>query len=352
MSWNRGGSLPAALALLALALASCSSHGDQSATAASSAPAASHSADGTVTEGGSSCAMTGGVSVSSARELRTALAGARPGEEILLAPGTYGGHFTISRSGTAAAPITLCGSRSAVLDGGSISHGYTLHLDHASWWKVEGFTVEGAQKGVVADGASNNVLDGLYVHSIGDEAIHLRAFSSHNTIKNCLVRDTGLLVPFYGEGIYVGSAHKNWCKYSGCQPDASNYNVITGNDVSGTTAENVDIKEGTTGGTIAGNRFDGAGMVGSAATGWVNVKGNNWTVVANTGVNSIKDGFQVHRVYPGWGEGNIFRGNTLQVDGPGYGIYVQSEHLGTTVACDNRVSGAGRGLSNVSCSPR
>ena len=64
-----------------------------------------------------------------------------------------------------------------------------------------------------------------------------------------MVRDTGLLRQFYGEGIYVGSAHKNWCKYSDCQPDASDDDIITGNDIADTTAENIDIKEGTTGGT-------------------------------------------------------------------------------------------------------
>ena len=96
--------------------------------------------------------------MSSASELTRALAAARPGEEIVLAAGTYDGNFTASHSGTPAAPVTLCGPRSAVLDGGSISRGYTLHLDHASWWRVEGFTVEGGQKGIVADGSDDDYL--------------------------------------------------------------------------------------------------------------------------------------------------------------------------------------------------
>ena len=98
-----------------------------------------------------------------------------------------------------------------------------------------------------------------------------------------MVRDTGLLVAFYGEGIYVGTAHKNWCKYSGCQPDASDHDLIIGNDIANTTAENIDIKEGTTGGTISGNHLDGTGMVASAATSWVNVKGNDWTIRTTRG---------------------------------------------------------------------
>jgi hypothetical protein len=89
-------------------------------------------------------------------------------------------------------------------------------------------------------------------------------------------------------------------------------------------------------------------MVASAATAWVNVKGNGWMILDNTGVNTIGDGFQVHQVYDGWGLGNVFRGNKAAVHGTGYGIYVQSQDLRATVACSNVVTG-GAQLSNVSC---
>jgi hypothetical protein len=360
------------LTLLTLTLAGCSGGGASAASAtsgapgpASSGPATTGSATtGSATTGpgttgpttsvaadSSSCVTAGAVTVSSASELKKALAGARPGEEIVLAPGTYDGNFTASRPGTPAAPVTLCGPRSAVLDGGSISRGYTFYLDHASWWRLKGFTVTGGQKGVLADGSDDDLIYGLLVHGIGDEAIHLREFSSHDTISHCVVRDTGLLEQFFGEGIYVGSAHKNWCRYTRCQPDASNDDVITDNSISDTTAENIDIKEGTTGGQITGNHFDGTGMVASAATAWVNVKGNDWTITGNTGINSIKDGFQVHQVYPGWGIGNVFRANDAQVNGPGHGYYVQNKRLQTVVACNNEVSGAAGGLSTIVCTP-
>lgn len=349
----RGAALAALPTLLALILASCS-HGASSAARSSAAPSASgvsapSGQAASLAAGGSSCGTSRGVSVSSARELKRALASARPGDTILLAPGTYDGNFTASASGTPTAPIILCGPRNAVLDGGSTSHGYTFYLSHASWWRVEGFTVEGGQKGVIADGADNDLLEGLFVHSTGDEGIHLRSFSSHDTISHCVVQDTGKLTPFFGEGIYVGSAHKNWCRYTHCQPDASNDDLIEDNNVADTTAENIDIKEGTTGGRIIGNHFDGSGMVASAATAWVNVKGNDWTITGNTGVTSVKDGFQVHKVYPGWGVGNVFRSNDAQVNGPGHGFFVQSKRLRTVVACDNKVSGAGLGFSTLAC---
>ena len=66
--------------------------------------------------------------------------------------------------------------------------------------------------------------------------------------------------------------------------------------------------------------------------------------------NSNGNGFSVHQVYPGWGLGNTFRGNDATFNGPGYGIYVQREHLGTVIACNNVATGVGGGLSNVSCS--
>jgi hypothetical protein len=81
----------------------------------------------------------------------------------------------------------------------------------------------------------------------------------------------------------------------------------------------------------------------------VNVKGNDWTIEYNTGVNSIRDGFQVHQVYPGWGIGNIFRANDARVNGSGYGFFVQNKRLRTVVACDNKVLRAGRGFSTIAC---
>jgi hypothetical protein len=90
-------------------------------------------------------------------------------------------------------------------------------------------------------------------------------------------------------------------------------------------------------------------MSPSGATAWVNVKGNSWSVTGNVGRISIKDGFQVHRVYAGWGNHNIFHGNKAEVDGPGFGFYVQSASLAAVVGCDNIAIGAAAGLSNMSC---
>ncbi|HKV88827.1 MAG TPA: right-handed parallel beta-helix repeat-containing protein [Candidatus Dormibacteraeota bacterium] len=287
--------------------------------------------------------------VTTSDELTQALASAAPGTVIVMQAGTYSGNFVAKNSGTEAAPITLCGARDAVIDGGDIKVGYTFYLSTVDWWKVMGFTIQGGQKGLVADHAHHNLIKGLFVRNIGDEGIHLREFSTDNTVDGNTVRNTGLHNKKFGEGIYVGTAHSNWCKYTSCAVDNSDRNVISNNDISNTTAENIDIKEGTTGGVIENNHLSGVGMVRSAASAWINVKGNSWTVTGNVGVTSIKDGFQVHEVYKGWGLNNVFRTNRAEVNGPGYGFYVQSRSLAATIACDNVAVGAASGLSNQSC---
>ena len=89
-------------------------------------------------------------------------------------------------------------------------------------------------------------------------------------------------------------------------------------------------------------------MVLSAADSWIDVKGNGWTISANRGINSVKDGFQTHKIVSGWGTDNRFSNNTLTVNGPGFGINL-TPSLSNIVDCNNTVSGSGKGLSNIRC---
>lgn len=285
--------------------------------------------------------------VSTAEQLQDALETAEPGTTVRLVDGVYPGWFTIASAGTPERPITLCGSRGAVLDGGPPDTGYTMHLSGAAHWRLVGFSVRGGQKGVMLDRSHGVVVDGLRIDRVGDEALHLRAGSSDNLVRDTTIRDTGLRRAEFGEGIYVGSARSNWCRHSGCGPDRSDRNRIEGNDISATTAESIDIKEGTSGGVVIGNRFAGDGMTG--ADSWVDVKGNGWTIVGNTGVDAPQDGFQVHAVAAGWGEGNVFADNAAEVGGPGYGFHVTNPGGGNRFGCSNTATSAGAGSSNVPC---
>lgn len=292
------------------------------------------------------------VNVSNTDQLTAAIADAKPGDVIELADGTYEGKkkvgnytgsFAITASGTAEKPIYLKGSHNAVIESGGPGGRYGLYFVGASHWIVQGIKVTNATKGIVLDGSNNNLFDDVVITQTGQEGIHFRAHSSDNTIQNSEVSYTGVRNATYGEGIYFGSANSNWGTYTGGQPDKSDRNKALHNRISFTGAESMDIKEGTTGGVIDGNTINGAGMTGSWADSWLDVKGNSYTITNNVGENALLDGFQIHVAIKGWGNNNYFANNTANVNGPGYGLSIQSGATGTVWKCNNIVRGAASG---------
>jgi hypothetical protein len=288
------------------------------------------------------------VDVASADQLQQALDSAAPGDVIGLADGVYEGNFETQASGTTDEPIVLCGSADAILDSGGPKEGYVFHLDGASYWHLVGFTVRNGQKGVMADGSQGSVIAGLTVHSIGDEAIHLRRHSTDNAVIGNTISDTGLRRDKFGEGVYIGTAESNWCDISDCKPDNSDRNVIQDNTIFDVTAEAIDIKEGTSHGAVRGNSFDGSGMTEDGGDSWVDVKGNEWVIEGNRGTSSPNDGYQTHEIRDGWGTGNVFQNNVADVNGPGFGISLTPVRE-NVVTCSNKVSNAAEGYSNVAC---
>lgn len=289
-------------------------------------------------------APAGVVQVSTAAGLKTALASARPGQVIELRDGRYIGVFKATASGSPAAPITLRGSRNAVLSTGSTSSGYGLHVTGSNW-RITGISVASSAKGIVLDGSRNTVIDRVDVGTIGAEAVHFRSGSTDGAVLNSFIHDTGLKQPGFGEGIYLGSARSNW---AGGVPDRSDRITVRGNRITNTSAEGIDVKEGTSGGVIAGNTFTNAGVSGANfADSWVDVKGNGYRIEGNTGLGTRLDAFQVHSVLAGWGKGNVFTANSVTGGVPGYEVWVQSASLGTAITC--KPSGAARGLTNIAC---
>src|SRR6476469_491096 len=88
------------------------------------------------------------ITVANSTELKNVLAIAKPGDSIVLKDGIYEGRFVIksTNSGTVKQPITLIGSRKAIIDAGTKETGYALHL-HANYWRIKGFTIQNALKG-------------------------------------------------------------------------------------------------------------------------------------------------------------------------------------------------------------
>jgi hypothetical protein len=299
------------------------------------------------------------VHVSTAAQLKAALVDGKAGDDIILADGVYAGKFVIEPTvnGTVGKPIVLRGSRNAILNAGSTSTGYVLHLQ-GSYWRIKGITLTNGLKGLMTDGALHNLVDSISVHTIGEEGIHLRKFSSHNTIQNVEVNNVGLKTPDYGEGIYIGSAKNNWTTYSNGVADRCDSNKIFSNKLGpGITAECIDVKEGTTGGIIRGNSFDATAITGAnSGDSWIDVKGNFYLIENNDGSNPggsiFKDGYQVHVAISGWGNYNEFKNNTCTVNATGYGFNIQlSGSNGTTagnkVYASNTVAGAASGVSNI-----
>jgi hypothetical protein len=311
--------------------------------------------------------------VDTADEIRAALAGARPGDVITVADGEYQfkPRLVASASGTAAAPVTLRGSRAAMLRTKNASGDYGLSIT-GSYWHVEGITVAHASKGIVLDGSVGTVIDRVEVYDIGDEAVHFRKCSTDGVLRRSYVHETGRNSPQYGEGVYIGSANSNWAQYQCTDPvsgqslgDNSERVLVEGNTFENVTAEGADLKEGTDSGTLRGNRFIAAGVSGqNSADSAVDVKGNNWLIEGNTvsgtgrawskdGVqhpSEFLDGFQVHNVYTGFGRGNTFAGNVVQdaIPGSGIGIY---QGDGNVVRCDNRAPHAALGLVSLNAKP-
>jgi len=298
------------------------------------------------------------VNVSTAIQLQDALNNATAGQTILLADGLYlkSGGFIIPANinGTSTSPITLKGSAQAIITSNNLSSGYGLGLRGNMYWILDGFTVYNSAKGIVLDSSHHNTIKNIHVNKIGDEGIHLRSYSSFNSVNNCFVDSTGQVSAGYGEAIYIGSAVSNWPTYTKGNPDTSNYNSVTNNAFGDhVSCENIDIKEGTTGGHIAFNTFNGTGLSGvNSADSWIDVKGNYYLVECNTGANTIADGFQTHILVTGWGDYNRFSNNSLNVNDAGYGILITtSSSKGTAVnnivCSSNTVSGTNNGLSNV-----
>ncbi|MFF6993173.1 sheath polysaccharide-degrading enzyme [Streptomyces sp. NPDC010273] len=282
------------------------------------------------------------VSVSTAAQLKTALAGAVAGDTIQLADGTYSGNFVATADGTSSKRITLTGSSKAIL---KASGGYGLYLNGANYWTVKGISVTGGQKGIMLDGADYATIDSVTVHGLDMEGVHFRKDSDFGIIQNSTIYDTGNDGSGTGEGVYVGTAGG-----SDASDDVQILNNTIGPDVGG---ENVDLKEGTQNGVVSGNTFDGSGLTNANFDdSWVDVKGNNYTIKNNTGKNTLNDGYQTHTVKSGWGCGTVFTGNVSDLTGATganqFAIDVTNYNAGScpvTVSRTNTVKG-GKGLVN------
>jgi len=316
------------------------------------------------------------VRVSTAAELAAAMAAAQPGDTIRMADGEYRGEAFTTVSGTPSRPITLVGSRRAVIVNDWFEQpttpcpsghtGYGVWLDGASHWRLHGFTVADSKKGIVVDRAKDVIISGVSVHHTADEAVHFRRSTTDSAIIGSTIHTAGLVQPGFGEGVYIGSAYGNWrCHGQDGGPDASNRIRVIGNRFGpNIAAEHIDIKEGTTGGQVIGNVFDGCGLTGkNSGDSWVDAKGSDYLFVGNVGTyrpsegSVFTHGYETHEQYNlGYGCGNVFRGNLSHLAGVGgYAVNVTNQDRcagnPNVVYNSNLVFDAVEGLTNIPITP-
>jgi hypothetical protein len=289
------------------------------------------------------------VNVSTWKQLQSAITNAPAGRVVKMAPGTYSVPWgmAVKANGTASRPVWICGPRTAVLSGPGVTGNGGFRVDGSSYLRIAGMTVRNSQKGISVMHSNHVSVADTLVERIGQEAIHLKNNTTDSVVVGNTIRDTGLQTSTYGEGVYVGTAKGNWCKYNGCAPDASNRNAVVANHISRTSSEPIDLKEGAVDGTVWGNTLDGGSMkIGETL---ISVQTNNWVVAHNTGSNVKQDGVQIWQAYDVWGRHNTIYANDFSSGVPGYGVRVAYVNIGNVVGCDTWVSSSADGISNKAC---
>jgi fibronectin type 3 domain-containing protein len=289
---------------------------------------------------------TGGTTVSTLTALRAAVAAAKPGTVIKLAPGTYAGNITVTTSGTAEKPIWICGPRTAVLDNNNVASKNGVLFSNVSHVNVAGFTIQNFRKGVMMTGSDHVSAADLMVRTIGEEAIKVRFDTTDSMVAYNTIQNTGRVVAMYGEGVYVGTSPKDWCDVFNCKEDNSDRNSVIGNNISGTTADPIEMKPGVTGGVVRNNRVDGASTI--SGTPLIAIKGNDVIVTDNIGTNGkwSRGIWAAETEVKGYGYNNILARNTMGVPVGGTAFYV-GLNAGNIVDDSNVALVSGTNLSNT-----
>ena len=296
-----------------------------------------------------SCART--VNANATSELTSALSGALPGDCINLAPGTYtfASALTVSRSGTAAQPITIqgAGSGSTVLD----MNLHSLTFLNAPYVHIQKLRVTNLpQGGWWIRNSSYAVLDNLEVDHSLNEMIAVKDGSHHVIIQNSWFHDTGTLTPYYGEALYFGGSGMDASHPIDC--NVTDNQVLNNRFGPNVRSNSIDIKPCANGTIIRGNTIDGTGTVWDAAHGLgalIDVNGSGTIIEDNT--FSFGNPNAVKFYAPTGGvpamSGSIARNNTINLQNThnapagsyfGFNRTGATYYGGVTISCTNVVT--------------
>jgi len=283
-----------------------------------------------------SCPSTGYtrlVEVNTAPELTAAVNGALAGDQIRLAPGNY--NFSdavrLTRSGTAANRITLCGPRTAIVN----AYVWT----QASYWHVLGFRITGQGPytnkvwGVYQNMGGNNIYESLEVDHQNQEGIEIHDGPSYNNvIRYNYIHDTGRVRANRGEGIYLGN---------GDTVDQIVDNTwVHHNTIVNVPGEGIEVKAGTSGQIIEFNTITNAGYGGGVGSDVpIQIRGNNNIVRDNTIIGSPRYSIENFADTPTGGMNNLYERNTASGAGNNkmfsFGTNAGSPLTGNVVKCSN-----------------
>ena len=273
------------------------------------------------------------VNVSTVAELTSATLNAKAGDTIWVAPGKYElptsnckndkfvnetgrdcGLIWLGADGTKANPVVLAGSdpkNPPEIFSSDYKHNYGIHVT-GNYVILKKLKIHSFSKGVVFDNSVGALMEDCEVYHTGNEIVHVRDSSQQVTLNRNFIHGSGYEIAKYGEGIYVGTYNTGWASSQQADRDAGfwgtdasqhrysgydwrvNDTKITCNIVSGTTAENIDVKEGTVRGFVQGNMFIGDSLDYNGEVSYddanIDMKGASWTVTGNYFYNSKKQG--------------------------------------------------------------
>ncbi|CAM9797687.1 unnamed protein product, partial [Choristocarpus tenellus] len=216
------------------------------------------------------------VTPSGSPSLQEAMAMAKAGDVVELGNGVYDGGIASSSSGTESAPITITGSREAVVSGTNPDdeRGFTVDGKMGSGDSLEFYAdkciyVHGQEKAKTINYMGHEflssinglVLSNLSIKNCQGECVRLRYFVTHADIQDNDVQDCGVDDFIFnpgqgknGEGFYIGTSSE---QNPDSGPDGSNFNLVRNNVILTNGNECVEFKEGTEHNVIEGNTCGG-----------------------------------------------------------------------------------------------
>ena len=244
---------------------------------------------------------------STVAQIRSAMASASAGDEIVIAAGTYtatnvatsgsSAYYYGAANGTAANPITIrsaSSSNPATLSGDDNSSLTVLRIE-GNYWIVRDLKMTKGQKGLVFDNANHCQAIDCEMYGTGNEALHVRDGSDYTLIDGCYIHDAGEVNAGFGEGIYIGTDKGSWSSYDPYVSYTTVKNCTIGPNV---RAEAFDIKEGTDETVVENCTVDATGISGSNfADSFIDLKGTRTYVRCNTfnrnGASNLTKGIAV-----------------------------------------------------------